>query len=166
MVLVALGGAAAARFFGNNRDDADKPAQGDHKITKFLFGAANAGDYTNAEDLVSEDFMWFVMGHKLGISDDANKGPKLLTDALHYYDENVGNSFWQLFDEVDEVDHHGNGMIAIRFVATGEFNGEATQLEMAGFLTIADNKLTEVRMVTDLSSFNTMRQAAGLPALD
>lgn len=164
MVLVALGGAAAAKFFGKDRDDADKDVQGDNKITKFLFGAANAGDYHDAADLVSEDFVWYTMGYRLGTSDE--QGPKLLTDALHYYDENVGNSFWQLYDEVDQVNRHGAGMIAIRFLAKGEFDGKEKRLEMAGFLTVADHKLTELRMVTDLSTFNTMRQAAGLPALN
>jgi hypothetical protein len=165
MVLVALGGVVAKRFFGKDRDDADDDTQGDNKLTRFLFRVANAGDYTDASTLVSEDFAAYTNGHKLG-NDGVTAGPKLLTEALHYYDQNIGDSFWQLYDEVDQVDRHGSGMIAIRFVARGKFDDVEKEVEMAAFLTVADSKLDELRFVTDLSAFNDMRTAAGLPALD
>ena len=171
MVLVAIGGVVAAKFFGKDRSDADDDIQGDNKLTRFLFDAANTGNYKDATTLVSADFSAYVNGYQMG-PDDIKKGPKVLTEVLHYYDAHIGNSFWQLYDEVDQVDRHGAGMIAIRFLAKGEFSGkdkkdkEDKQVEMAGFLTVADSKLEELRIVTDLSAFNDMRTAAGLPALD
>jgi hypothetical protein len=165
VVLVALGGVVASRFFGKSRDDANDDTQGDNKITRFLFGAANAGDYTDASTMVSEDFKAYTNGHQLG-NKGVTEGPDLLTEALHYYDQNIGDSFWQLYDEVDQVDRHGSGMIAIRFLAKGKFSGDEKEIEMAGFLTVAKHKLDELRFVTDLSAFNHMRKAAGLPVLD
>lgn len=164
MVLIAMGGVVAKRFFGNDRDDADDDTQGKNKFTRFLFRAANAGDYTDTSTLVSEDFTAYTNGHQMG-SDEVKEGPKVLTKALQYYDQNIVNSFWQLYDEVDQVDK-GSGMIAIRFLAKGEFGGVSKEVEMAGFLTVTDSKLDELRIVTDLSAFNAMRTAAGLPALD
>ena len=52
------------------------------------------------------------------------------------------------------------------FHSCSEIVDMAKQVEMAGFLTVADNKLSELRIVTDLTAFNDMRTAAGLPALD
>ena len=60
-------------------------------------------------------------------------------------------------------------MIAVRFVAKGKFGAEDKtehkEVEMAGFLTVADSKLSELRIVTDLAVFNSMREAVGLPTL-
>ena len=165
MVLVAIGGVVAAKFFGKDRSDADDDVQGDNKLTRFLFDAANTGNFKDASKKVSEDFSAYVNGYQMG-TDDVKKGPKLLTEVLHYYDEHVVDSFWQLYDEVDQVDRHGAGMIAIRFLSKGEFSGEKKQVEVAGFLTVADSKLSEFRIVTDLAVFNSMRKSAGLSALD
>ena len=165
MVLVAVGGAVAAKFFGKSRSDADDDVQGENKLTRFLFDAANTGNYKDASTLVSADFSAYVNGYQMG-PDDVKNGPKVLTEVLHYYDEHIVDSFWQLYDEVDQVDRLGAGMIAIRFLAKGEFSGDRKQVEMAGFRTVADSKLSEFRIVTDLAVFNSMRKSAGLPALD
>ncbi|MBG7605738.1 MAG: hypothetical protein IZT58_14115 [Actinobacteria bacterium] len=155
----------AAKFFGKSRSDADDDVQGENKLTRFLFDAANTGNYKDASTLVSADFSAYVNGNQMG-PDDVKKGPKVLTEVLHYYDEHIVDSFWQLYDEVDQVDRLGAGMIAIRFLAKGEFSGDRKQVEMAGFLTVADSKLSEFRIVTDLAVFNSMRESVGLPTLD
>jgi hypothetical protein len=171
MVLVAVGGAVAAKTFGKDRSDADDDIQGDNKITRFLFDAANTGNYKDATTLVSADFSAYANGYQMG-PEGVKMGAKVFTEVLQYYAEHIGNSFWQLYDEVDQVDRHGAGMIAIRFLAKGEFSGEDKkdkedkEVEMAGFLTVADSKLSELRIVTDLAAFNSMRKAAGLPPLD
>ena len=162
MVLVAVG-AAAVKFFGKDRDDAGDDVQGDDEITRFLFGAANKADYDKASDLVSEDLVMYTNGFRLGRSGDET-GPSVLIDALSYYDDHVDDSYWQFYDEVV-----GSGKkdrsVAIRFVASGGFNGENKEVEFAGFLDVTDGKLSKIRFVTDLTVFNDMRQAAGAPPL-
>jgi hypothetical protein len=165
MVLVEIGGVVASRFFGNSSDDSGDGGQGDDPIVKFLFGAANAADYTDVDTYIADDFTAYVNGHRMG-NDSTNKGQKLLTDVLHYYDQNIGNSFWKLYQEVDEDPGKDKRSMAIRFVASGSFDGDKAEIEMAGFLTVADKKLTEIRLVTDLTQFNRMRKKTDLPPLD
>ena len=165
MVLVAIGGVVASRFFGKSKDDSDDSGQGDDPVVKFLFGAANAADYTDVDKYVADGFTADVNGHSMG-NDDDESGQKYLTDILHYYDETVGNSCWQLYQEVDEDPGKDERSIAIRFVASGSFAGDKAEIEMAGFLTVVDKKLSEIRLVTDLTQFNRIRKETGLPQLD
>ena len=162
MVLVAAG-AAVVKFFGKDRSDAGDDVQGDDEITKFLFGAANKADYQKASDLVSDDLVMYTNGFRLGRSGD-DTGPGVLTDALSYYDDHVDDSYWQLYDEVVGGGKK-NRSIAIRFVASGGFDGKQKEVEFGGFLDVTDGKLSEIRFVTDLTVFNDMRQAAGAPPL-
>ena len=162
MVLVAIG-ATAAKFFGKDRDDAGDDVQGDDETTKVLFGAANRADYDKAPDLGSDDLVMYANGLRLGRSGD-DKGPSVLIEALSYYDDHVEDSYWQLYDEVSGGGRR-NRSIAIRFVASGGFNGKHKEVEFAGFLHVSDGKLSEIRFVTDLTVFNDMRRATGLALL-
>ena len=158
------------RSFGRERADADDDVQGDRPIIEFLFGAANTEDYADAPDLVTEDFAAYVNGHKLGRGDGAaSLGPELLTNILSYHHKDVEDSFWQLYDEVDGGTGHDTGdgvhQIAIRFVASGTFDGDHKEIEVAGFIKIKDKKMTEMRFVTDLAAFNEIREAAGLDTI-
>ncbi len=51
-------------------------------------------------------------------------------------------------------------------VSTQTLGGESREIEIATFARITDKKLTEWRMVVDLTIFNELRSAAGLPVLD
>ncbi|MGI9585596.1 MAG: hypothetical protein ACR2N7_08405 [Acidimicrobiia bacterium] len=170
MVLITLGTIAATRFFGKKNSDADDDIQGESKFTRLLFAAANSADYEDAEGLVAEDFAAYTNGYRMGY-EAVDHGPQLLTDMLGYYNEHIANSFWELYDEVVDVDKHGEGMVSIRFLAKGEFGNETDQtepkeVEMAGFLAIEGDKLANLRLVTDLTVFNSMRTAAGLPPVE
>jgi hypothetical protein len=158
------------RSFGNERADATDDEQGDRPIVEFLFGAANSEDYADVPDLVTEDFAAYVNGHKLGRGEGAaSRGPELLTNILSYHHKDVEDSFWQLYEEVDGNIGHGTNdgvrQIAIRFVVTGTFDGDYKEIEVAGFITVKDKKMTEMRFVTDLAPFNEIREAAGLDAI-
>ena len=165
MVLVALGGFVASRFFGNKRTDADDDTQGDHPITRKLFAAANSGETADAASWVAGDFAAYVNGHEMA-RHDVEQGPQLLTEVLTYYDQNVDDSFWQLYAEVHQKIDRQHESIALRFVASGGFDGQQREIEVAAFLGVVDEKLNEMRWVTDLTVFNQMRVAVGQPALD
>jgi hypothetical protein len=49
---------------------------------------------------------------------------------------------------------------------SGTFDGDDREIEMAGFLTVTNKRLSEFRVVTDLTTFNKMRKDVGLPQLD
>jgi hypothetical protein len=162
-----------SRFLGEKPADDDDKAQGDLPITQFLFGAANSGDHGDASDHVSEGFIGYVNGRRIGGSgsgDVAESGPYLLTDVLGFSNGDVENWFVEVYDEVDGGTGHGesdgNHQIAVRFVTSGTFDGGIKDIEMAGFLKVTDGKLSELRLVTDLATFNEMREAAGLDPLD
>ena len=159
------------RSFGTKVTDAKEEDQGSDPITEFLFRAANSGDYARASDLVSEDFVAYLNGRKLSGDGTAatERGPHLLTEIIRFHGH-VESSFWQLYDEVDGRTDHGatveDRQIAIRFVINGIFDGAPTEIEIAGFLKVTDNKLSEMRFVTDLTTINELRRAAGLRHLD
>jgi hypothetical protein len=165
MVLVALGGYVASRFFGDRRPDADDDTQGAHPITRKLFAAANAGTMDDAASWVAAEFHAYVNGHEAARG-EVDHGPWLLTEALRYYDQNVDDSFWELYAEVHEKVDGTHERLALRFVASGGYDGQQREIEVAAFLTVVDGMLTEMRWVTDLTTFNQMRVAAGMPALD
>ncbi len=51
-------------------------------------------------------------------------------------------------------------------VISGSFDGAHREIEIAGFLTVTNNMLSELRFVTDLTTINELRKAAGLRHLD
>ena len=157
------------RFFGDRPAGADDEPQGDRPITEFLFAAANSGDYSDAAELVSEDFVAYINGHKMGGGHAPHSGPGLLTSILRFFDGQAEDTFWHLYEEVDggtgRHESGGDRRIAIRFVASGTFDGDYKEIEVAGFLKITDKTMTELRFVTDLTTFNDMREAAGLETL-
>ena len=159
------------RSFGTKPVKTDDKDQGGDPITEFLFRAANSGDFTETSELVSEGFVAYVNGRKLGADGgaDPDRGPHLLIEIIRFHGH-VENSFWQLYDEVDASTDHGTSagdrQIAIRFVINGTFDGAHREIEIAGFLTVTDNKLSELRFVADLTTINELRNVAGLRHLD
>ncbi|MCL1588041.1 MAG: pentapeptide repeat-containing protein [Actinomycetia bacterium] len=158
------------RSFGPKVTQAQDKHQGSDPVAKFLFRAANFGDYGRVSDLVSKDFVAYLNGRKLSGDGTAaaGHGPRLLTEIIGFHGH-VEDSFWQLYDEVDGPTDRdssaGDRQIAIRFVVSGVFDGARKEIEMAGFLKVTDNKLSELRFVTDLTTVNELRKVAGLDPL-
>jgi hypothetical protein len=165
VVLVAIGGFVAARFFGPKRSDADEDAQGDHAITRALFSAANQGRLDDAESWVAAECRSYVNGYEMSMG-ETEQGPALLVAVMTYYDQAFEDWFWELYDEVSQEHDRHHESVAIRFVAGGGFDDRHHEIEMAGFLSVTDGKLSELRLVADMTTFNRMRLAVGLPLVE
>ena len=167
-VLVAIVGgiaAGAAKFFGKPRDDADEDAQGDHPAVRFLFQAANTGEYEGVEDIVDPEFRAYAFGYPLGTA-EVDRGPALLVEALEYWRAEIPDTRWQLYDEVTQKEPELTDGIAIRFVHTGTIDGVEREVEAAAFAKVVDKKLTELRYVLDMTVFNEHRRFVGLDPLE
>ena len=167
-VLVAVVGgvaAGAAKFFGSKSDDADADAQGDHPVVRFLFQAANAGEYEGVEDIVDPEFRAYAFGYPLGTA-EVDRGPALLVESLEYWREAIPDTRWELYDEVTQKEPELTDGIAIRFVHTGTIDGVEREVEGAFFAKVVDKKLTELRYVLDMTVFNDHRRFVGLDPLE
>ena len=76
-----------------------------------------------------------------GCPGEVDHGPALLSAALGYYDQNVDDSFWELYTEVHEKVDRRHERPALRFVASGGFDGQQREIEVAAFLTVVDGML-------------------------
>ncbi len=153
------------KAFGHKHDDADENAQGEHPVTRFMFNAINTGDFEGVEDIVADDFRAYADGYPL-LMDEADQGPALLQTLFMNFREALSDVRWELYDEAVQKQPDKSELLALRFVSTQTLAGESREIEIATFARITDKKLDEWRMVVDLTIFNELRSAAGLPILD
>lgn len=163
--LLIAAAAFAIKKFGNKSDDADEDVQGKHPATRFLFRAANAGDYDDVEDAVGEDFQAYANGYAM-LAAETDRGPALLVDLFDYWRQAIPDERWELYDEVSGKQEDKSELVSLRFVAGGTIDGTVHDIEIAAFIRVVDKKITEMRLVTDLTIFNEYRAAIGLPILD
>jgi hypothetical protein len=153
------------KAFGHKSDDADENAQGEHPVTRFMFNAMNTGDFEGVEDIAADDFKAFADGYPL-LMEDADQGPALLETLFSNFRDALSDVRWELYDEAVQKQPDKTELLALRFVSTQTLDGESREIEIATFAKVTDKKLTEWRMVVDLTIFNELRNAAGLPILD
>ncbi|MGD8684547.1 MAG: hypothetical protein PVG27_11395 [Chloroflexota bacterium] len=153
------------KAFGHKRDDADESAQGDHPVTRFMFNAVNTGDFEGVEDIVSDDFRAYADGYPL-LMDEADQGPVLLKTVFSNLRDALPDVRWELYDEAAQKQPDKSELLALRFVSVQTIAGESREIEIATFARVTDKRLEEWRMVVDLTIFNELRSAAGLPLLD
>ena len=155
----------AIKKHGDKSDDADDDVQGEHPATRFLFRAANAGDYEGIEDVVDDDFGAYANGYAM-LSEETDRGPDLLVGLFDYWGQAIPDMRWELYDEVSGKQKDKSELVTFRFVATGTIAGAKHDIELAAFVRVIDKKMTEMRLVTDLTIFNEYRAAVGLPILE
>ena len=155
----------AAKVLGNKADDGEDDVQGQHPITRFVFGAVNGGDFEDTDELVDDEFRAYANGYPMVVV-GADHGPELLRTAFGYWREALPDMRWELYDEAAQKQEDKSEMLALRFVSTATIEDEARDIEMAGFARVIDRQLVELRLVLDMSVFNDYRRAAGLPAIE
>ena len=153
------------KAFGHKNEDADEDAQGEHPVTRFMFKAMNSGDFEGVEDIVADDLRAFADGYPL-LMEEAEQGPALLEALFTNYREALSDVRWELYDEAFQKQPDKSELLALRFVSVQSVDDQPHEIEIAAFGRIEDKKLTEWRMVVDLTIFNELRVAAGLPILD
>lgn len=164
-VLISIAGGLAVKFFGKKRGDADEDAQGEHPVVRFLFKAMNSGEYEGAEEFLDPSFRAFAQGYPLG-SGEVDSGPGLLVESIRYWREAVPDTRWELYDEISQKEPERTDGIAFRFVHSGTYGDEWQEFEGAAFAKVVDKKLTELRLVVDMTAFNRHRRATGLAPLE
>jgi len=153
------------KAFGHKSDDADEDAQGEHPVTRFMFQAMNSGDFEGAEEIAADDLRAFANGYPL-LMEEAEQGPALLEAVFTNYRMALSDVRWELYDEAFQKQPDKSELLALRFVSVQTVDDQPREIEIAAFGRIEDKKLTEWRLVVDLTIFNELRVAAGLPILD
>jgi hypothetical protein len=158
-------GLLLCKAFGHKRDDADEDAQGEHPVTRFMFNAMNTGDFEGVEDIAADDLRAFADGYPL-LMEEAEQGPALLQALFTNYREALSDVRWELYDEAFQKQPDKTELLALRVVSVQTVEDKPREIEIAAFGRIEDKKLTEWRIVVDLTIFNELRVTAGLPILD
>jgi hypothetical protein len=130
-----------------------------------MFNAVNTGDFEGVEDIVSDDFRAYADGYPL-LMDEADQGPVLLKTVFSNLRDALPDVRWELYDEAAQKQPDKSELLALRFVSVQTIAGESREIEIATFARVTDKRLEEWRMVVDLTIFNELRSAAGLPLLD
>ena len=153
------------KAFGHKSDDADEDAQGEHPVTRFMFKAMNSGEFEGVDDIAADDLRLFADGYPL-LMEEAEQGPALLEALFTNYRGALSDVRWELYDEAFQKQPDKSELLALRFVSVQTVDDQPREIEIAAFGRVEDKKLTEWRMVVDLTVFNELRVAAGLPILD
>ena len=130
-----------------------------------MFKAMNSGDFEGVEDIAADDLRAFADGYPL-LMEEAERGPALLEALFTNYRRALSDVRWELYDEAFQKQPDKSELLALRFVSVQTVDDQPREIEIAAFGKVEDKKLTEWRMVVDLTVFNELRVAAGLPILD
>jgi len=161
MVMVAAAGAAVKWFGSRRKGDEGATGQGDTKIVKALFKAANHGDFDDFLALVDDDCRVSINSEELTRNDGKlDRGPKLFEDALDDMRTASPDVRWDLYDELSGKDD-GDHKIAIRFVSSSTVDGAKDELEVACWGVVKNDKLTEWHQTADQAAYDRRRERSG-----
>jgi limonene-1,2-epoxide hydrolase len=164
MVLIGIG-AAAVKWFGSRRGDADDDVQGDDPIVRAMLKAVNEGDLDGFKEHIDDNCRVAINSSDVAREEELTSGWDLWADGINDIRAAFPDVHWELYDELTGKDE-GKHKIAIRFVSTVTADGEAHDFEVAGFGIVDDKKLTEWHQVADLETYNLRRQQTGEAALE
>ena len=150
--MIAAGIGAAVKWFGSRRDKADDDTQGDDPIVRAMFKAFDEGDLDDLKNHVADDCRILIDSIDLAREEHLAAGWGLWADAINDLRDAFPDVHWELYDELTGKDE-GHQKIAIRFVSTVNVDGEAQDLEVAGFGMVEDMKLTEWHQVADMETY-------------
>ena len=157
--------ALAVRHFRQAKHESELEPK--HPAVKFVLGAWNEGDFSEAEEYVASSCAIYTngFGFDSGPEDD---GPVLAKESIEYWRAVVTDLRMELSHEIREKDR-----IAIEWLITGTHTGDrpelpasgnAIELEGSTFLTLEDDKIVEARTVFDGLSLAVQTGAAEAPS--
>jgi predicted ester cyclase len=158
--------ALAIRHFKHKQgqDDDDAELEPKHPAVKFVLGAWNEGDFSEADKHIAPDIQIYTNG--LSVSSE-HGGPAMVKQSIESWRELAPDLRMQLSQEIREKHR-----IAIEFRITGTHTGDAPELPASGgtidvegtaFLTLSGGKITEVRTGFDTLALAVQTGAAEAP---
>ena len=159
--------ALAVRHFKHKQgqDDGGAELEPKHPAVKFVLGAWNEGDFSEADKHISPGIEIYTNG--LSLSSD-HGGPAMAKESIESWRALAPDLRMELSQVIG--DKH---RIAIEFRITGTHTGDAPELPASGgaidvegtaFLTLSGGKVTEVRTVFDSLALAVQTGAAEAPA--
>ena len=147
------------------QDDGGAELEPKHPAVKFVLGAWNEGDFSEAGKYIAPGMEIYTNG--LSLSSD-HGGPAMAKESIESWRALAPDLRMELSQEIG--DKH---RIAIEFRITGTHTGDAPELPASGgaidvegtaFLTLSGGKVTEVRTVFDSLALAVQTGAAEAPA--
>ena len=159
--------ALAIRHFKHKQgpDDASAELAPKHPAVKFLLGAWNEGDFSDADNHIAPDMEIYTNGLLLSSEHD---GPAMARQSIESWRTLAPDLRMELSQEIREKQR-----IAIEFRITGTHTGDTPELPASGgpidvegtaFLTLSDGKITDVRTGFDTLALAVQTGAAEAPA--
>ena len=159
--------ALAVRHFKHKQgqDDGGAELEPKHPAVKFVLGAWNEGDFSEADKHIAPDIEIYTNG--LSLSSE-HGGPAMAKESIESWRALAPDLRMELSQEIGEKHR-----IAIEFRITGTHTGDTPELPASGgaidvegtaFLTLSGGKVTEVRTVFDSLALAVQTGAAEAPA--
>ncbi len=136
-----------------------------HPAVRFVLGAWNEGDFSEADKHIALDIQIYTSGLSLSVE---HGGPAMVKKSIESWRALAPDLRMQLSQEIGEKHR-----IAIEFRITGTHTGDAPELPASGgaidvegtaFLTLSGDKITEVWTVFDTLALAVQTGAAEAPA--
>ena len=147
------------------QDDGGAELQPKHPAVKFVLGAWNEGDFSDADNHIAPDMEIYTNGLLLSSGHD---GPAMARQSIESWRVLAPDLRMELSREIREKHR-----IAIEFRITGTHTGDTPELPASGgaidvegtaFLTLSGGKITEVWTVFDTLALAVQTGAAEAPA--
>lgn len=158
--------ALAVRHFKHKQgqDDGDAELEPKHPAVKFLLGAWNEGDFSEADKHIAPDVEIYTNGLLLS---SEHGGAAMARESIESWRALAPDLRMELSQEICEKHE-----IAIEFRIAGTHTGDTPELPASGgpidvegtaFLTLSGGKVTEVRTVFDTLALAVQTGAAKAP---
>ncbi len=147
------------------QDDGSAELEPKHPAVKFMLGAWNEGDFSDADNHIAPDMEIYLNGLSLSSEHD---GPAMARQSIESWRALAPDLRMELSQEIGEKHR-----IAIGFGITGTHTGDTPELPASGgaidvegtaFLTLSGGKITQVWTVFDTLALAVQTGAAEAPA--
>lgn len=149
-----------------NADDDAAEIEPSHKVTKFIWGVVNSGDYEDLDKHVADELVVTLNGTPVGSIDPGMTGAEALRATIESWRSLMPDLHWALLDEVEDKDR-----LALRFEVTGTpdvdndegWSGEPLKYQVGAFLHLDKKKVCEAHQYIDLQQIDSAldKQAPG-----
>jgi hypothetical protein len=154
----------ATKYFGKSKDE--ESVFGNHPAVAFTFKAFATGEFTDVDEMVSEDFSAYANGYSV-VGPESDNGPVRFVENINYWRRVVPDLSVAIYDEVSQKEPDKTDSVAVRFVFTGTMTApdlaaeHKFETEAAAFIKVVDHKIVEWRVVADATFLDELRSPWG-----